>query len=73
MAERKLNLKESSNVKEAFYDSDTKRVRAVFHSGHSGYYEGVDVPTAQAFESSDRPGQFVAQVLKPQFTYAKIG
>ncbi len=73
MAEQKLDLKESSNVKEAFYDSDTKRVRAVFHSGHSGYYEGVDVPTAQAFESSDSPGKFGSGVLKNQFTYTKIG
>lgn len=72
MAERTLNIKPSSNVKGAVYDDESQRLTVSFHSGHGGYYEGVDDNTAGDFERAESSGKFVATVLKPGFTYKPL-
>jgi len=73
MALRKLDLGDSDNVSESYYDPDTQRLYVVFVSGGSGYYSGVPEEEAMAFEQADSHGKYLHQYLKPRFPWVRGG
>jgi hypothetical protein len=72
MAERVLNLKQSSNIKGAVYSADDQTLTVQFHNGGTYSYSGFDADKADAFERADSPGNFLHTQIKGQHVHTKI-
>ena len=68
---RNLQLRDSSNVSSAEYDSDIKELSVHFVSGGHGAYVGVPEEEVNAFEQADSPGKYLHNYLKPRFPWVR--
>lgn len=71
MAQRELDLKESSHIQSARYDPDTQELTIYFAGGNHGSYMGVPEHDADAFERAQSHGQYLHNYLKPLYPYRK--
>lgn len=62
----------SSNVNAIGYDSGTSTLRVRFNDGSEYDYYNVPENIYNDFLSAGSPGTFLHQVIKGQFSYAKL-
>lgn len=73
MAIKILDLKQSSNIKGANWDSDSLQLTVEFHNGGTYSYDSVSEDKALEFERADSPGRYLHANLKGQHQHSKVG
>lgn len=73
MSIKVLNLRQSSNIKGATWDSDTLQLNVEFFNGGSYSYDQVPEAKVIEFENADSPGRYLHANLKGAHQHSKIG
>lgn len=69
---RKLNIPESSNIKEVFYDDKEKLLEVTFTNNTTYIYKDVPAPLIESFEHCSSAGKFFAtNIRKGNFEVTK--
>ena len=66
-------LKQSSNIKGAEYDGESKTLRVHFLKGGSYDYPGVEQDKVDDFSAADSPGKFHFNFIKGYYQHNKVG
>lgn len=65
-------MNKSSNIKNATYDPDNRRLTIEFHAGRTYEYDNVPEIYHTGLQKAGSPGTFFSAQIKPRFTGRQI-
>lgn len=68
----KLNIKESSYIREAHYNNNTLELQVSFKTGEVYSYEDVPQKTTKEFEQSESSGSYFSGNIIKQFKFIQV-